>query len=249
MAEDASIWISLNNGRDWEHSGYIQAKNTRHNLSVKNQNSNQCKVRLITEISGDTIENHGVFIIENAGDRKIRIVAPYDKEVVLAGTNKMIQWEVEGAIPEVNLQYSKNQGETWISLGNNISFTGSYEWEVPAEAGDYMLKLLAPCSSCIYSVIGVKVDQTVTEMTKPIVSDIYSVYPNPSGISGFYIDGLDDKEEFGVFDIWGNEIRIETKLLGGKYHIQLPDGISGLFYIKSRRGDKSATILIDKAGQ
>jgi hypothetical protein len=59
------------------------------------------------------------------------VISANGGESLLAGTNHTITWQTLGTFQNILLQYSTNNGATWIPI-NTVPNTGSYVWQVPS---------------------------------------------------------------------------------------------------------------------
>ncbi len=71
-----------------------------------------------------------------AGTQAINLTSPNGGESWIGNTNHNITWTSQN-VPLVNLEYSIDSGLTWQSIANNISNTGSYNWQVPLPASTH----------------------------------------------------------------------------------------------------------------
>jgi len=64
----------------------------------------------------------------------ITITSPEDDEQWYSETQEEINWEtteVENPIDHIDLEYSRDGGETWEYIAEEIDDTGEYQWEIP----------------------------------------------------------------------------------------------------------------------
>lgn len=71
-----------------------------------------------------------------AGTQAINLTSPNGGESWIANTNHNITWTSQN-VPFVNLEYSIDSGLTWLSIANNITNTGNYNWQVPLPASTH----------------------------------------------------------------------------------------------------------------
>lgn len=60
----------------------------------------------------------------------IMITAPNGGEVWRSGSTKTITWESEAVAGDVAVDYTVNNGDTWINVVSQIANSGSYDWTV-----------------------------------------------------------------------------------------------------------------------
>ncbi|MBI4712256.1 MAG: hypothetical protein HY762_02975, partial [Planctomycetes bacterium] len=90
----------------------------------------RCLIRL-TDVSDSTISaTSGAFKIR--GD--ISAVFPTTPDLTLyVGESRTITWTTSGTIPFVKIEYSMNDGSSWVTppIAESTSNTNSYPWTVP----------------------------------------------------------------------------------------------------------------------
>jgi hypothetical protein len=70
----------------------------------------------------------------------ILLLYPNDIEAFKAGTTQSILWQSEGPIESVLIEYSIDNGQTWIDVDQpNVGNTGSYDWLVPLVTAEQCL--------------------------------------------------------------------------------------------------------------
>ncbi|MCK4886703.1 MAG: PQQ-binding-like beta-propeller repeat protein [Planctomycetes bacterium] len=123
------IEYSINNGQSWQEVDPPNIDNTgSYDWIVPKTQSDQCLVRVfdsddpnISDMSND------LFSI-----KRLIVVFPNDGERFLADTNEFIAWESVEDINEVLLEYSTDNGQSWIEVDpRNIGNFGWYEWLLP----------------------------------------------------------------------------------------------------------------------
>lgn len=82
--------------------------------------------------------NDGTMYITSNGylhafDAALRLLAPNGGEELMADSTYTIQWETEGEISNVLIEYSTNNGSAWTAVDPpNTGNSGLYDWLVPA---------------------------------------------------------------------------------------------------------------------
>ncbi|MGE5340884.1 MAG: BACON domain-containing protein [Candidatus Omnitrophota bacterium] len=61
----------------------------------------------------------------------ITLTSPNGGEEWTVGTSHSIHWSYTGTISNVKIQYSINNGSSWITVVNSTTNTGSYSWVIP----------------------------------------------------------------------------------------------------------------------
>jgi hypothetical protein len=72
---------------------------------------------------------------ESLPEQGVTILSPKANDVIQAGTPFEVQWKAEVPPPEfginVTIQFSKDGGNTWEVVAENVPNTGKYQWAVP----------------------------------------------------------------------------------------------------------------------
>jgi photosystem II stability/assembly factor-like uncharacterized protein len=124
-----------NNGASWNLiSGNVNHYNGSPNYYywfVANVNSSNCRIR-VTENATPTIndESNNTFTI-NGSASNITIVQPNGGETLNGGLSYQIQWNASFTSSQYRVQFSSNNGTSWITIANNVYNTGYYNWMVP----------------------------------------------------------------------------------------------------------------------
>jgi RHS repeat-associated protein len=61
----------------------------------------------------------------------LRLISPNGDEILNAGENFLTTWENEKYIENIKLEYSPDNGSTYLTIKDRIPNTGYYEWQVP----------------------------------------------------------------------------------------------------------------------
>ncbi len=126
---NVKIEFTSNNGATW--STIIESTPSSGVytwVNIPNLNSTLCKVRVSDAADGVPSDvSDGNFSI-STGVKQIRITSPNGGEEWEAGTQKQITW-LSTNISKVKLEYSINNGVSWLTIADNIDNTGLYYWE------------------------------------------------------------------------------------------------------------------------
>ncbi len=78
-------------------------------------------------------EKPGEFEEDRNDDKKpaIRLMSPNGHEILYAGEKFLITWESDPNIEKVRLEYSPDNGTTYLPIAVDVTNTGHYEWVVP----------------------------------------------------------------------------------------------------------------------
>ena len=74
-------------------------------------------------------------IPESLPEQGMTVLSPKANDLIQAGTPFEVQWKAEVAQSEfgvnVTIQFSKDGGNTWEVVAENVPNTGKYQWAVP----------------------------------------------------------------------------------------------------------------------
>lgn len=133
-------------------------------------------------------------------DAEIAISSPNGGETWEVGSQQTITWSSSGTSGTVDIEYSTDNGATWLSQESNVTDNGSYPWTVPD----------APSTTCLVKVSdldGSPVDQS---------DAVFAIYSdNFSGSSGVFLDNRDSACYNWV--LIGNQVWMAENLKTVKY--------------------------------
>ena len=129
-SEFYNIFYSVNNGANWISvaSSYNTITND-FNWDVPNVSSVNCLIK-VTDSNQETIQglSNEVFII----DGSLILLYPSGNENFIAGNEVNIIYDFNNTqVLNIKIEYSVDDGFTWIPETNNTTATGSYAWTVP----------------------------------------------------------------------------------------------------------------------
>ena len=129
---NVKIELSTDNGSNWS-TIIASTKNTgSYNWTVPNSPSTKCKVRIKEAADGvpsDTSNN--VFSIAAGPAATLTVTSPNGGEKWDVGSVHNITWTTSGAVGNVKIEYSTNNGSSWTSVSSSTANDGSYSWTVP----------------------------------------------------------------------------------------------------------------------
>ncbi|NUO00008.1 MAG: hypothetical protein HUU01_05265, partial [Saprospiraceae bacterium] len=83
--------------------------------------------------------NTASFTINELGSQKIKLTYPNGGELLYSGNTYNITWvsSPDVATALVNIEYSVNNGSTWMPLFSNVTNSGVFAWTIPMDAAFY----------------------------------------------------------------------------------------------------------------
>ncbi|MCF8240048.1 MAG: T9SS type A sorting domain-containing protein [Melioribacteraceae bacterium] len=123
------IEYSTNNGTSWNTvAASVAAANKTYNWTIPNTPTSQGRIR-ISDAADNTVYdiNDAAFAIGS-----VLLTAPNGGERWQVNSIHQITWTTITTIANVDLEYSPDNGTTWISIVNNINANlESYDWTIP----------------------------------------------------------------------------------------------------------------------
>ena len=126
---NVKIEYSTNNGVDWSTAEQSYPSSGSYAWTVPNTPSNLCKVK-VSDASNQAVfdESDNVFIISSSP--YLTVTSPNGGEKLEIGKTHEIKWTSTN-VDNVKLEYSMNNGNTWLIIVSSVKSTGSYTWSVP----------------------------------------------------------------------------------------------------------------------
>lgn len=146
---DVEIEYSTDGGSTWKRVITQTDNDGSFVWIVPNDTSNNCLVR-ITDVDGFPLDTSpSSFSIY--GTRDVTLVDPNGGEILAADSTYAIAWTQQGAPPpgDVRIEYSIDEGDSWITIEGSIPNTLAYPWTVPN----------TPSTRCLVSVSRVGIDK------------------------------------------------------------------------------------------
>jgi hypothetical protein len=130
---DVDIAYSIDGGASWRGiAAGVSAGGVlggEYPWTVPYTPSDNCLVR----ITGNNLESTSTYpftIVDDGVDRLI-VTSPDGYETLVANTNHSITWDTTGAVDDVHIEYSTDNGNTWTDVVASTVNTGTYDWTVP----------------------------------------------------------------------------------------------------------------------
>jgi len=122
---------STNNAASWETIIPFTPNDGSYTWTVPDTPSDNCLVRIrkYDADEGPSDTSDAVFSIKQG--QFLKLTAPNGNEILEPGKNYLIKWESDPAIENIKLEYSPDNGSTYLPIADRIPNTASYEWPVP----------------------------------------------------------------------------------------------------------------------
>lgn len=129
---NVGIYYSMDNGTSWAEIVAPAKNDGGHRWRVPKRLSGDCLLR-IRELSSETSDvSDAVFSIVSPHDSKsIMVTSPGSGENWETGSLHNITWTSTGGIGNVRIDFSLDNGATWMEVVSSVPNTGVFEWPVP----------------------------------------------------------------------------------------------------------------------
>jgi hypothetical protein len=130
---DVMIEYSTDNGTSWNNITTSTSNTGSYVWTVPDVSASQCLVRVSDAVDNDpTDTSNDVFTIGPAPPPVgITVTYPNGGENFLVYSPEKITWTSTGEIGSVKIEYSINNGASWIVIVSSTGNSGSYDWQVP----------------------------------------------------------------------------------------------------------------------
>jgi hypothetical protein len=176
---NVKIEYTINGGADWKLIIADTVSSGVYNWLVPNENTTQAKIRISKAGTGFP---YGIsaanFTINNQVVKQLSIISPNGGENWLAGTSQQIKWSGAG-VTKVNVDYTADNGISWLNIASNISSTGALSWDpVPNVTSTQCLVRVSDAfdgkttavSNAPFSISPVK----TIKIVKPVAGDVWT---------------------------------------------------------------------------
>lgn len=118
----------------------------------------------------------------------ITLISPEPNEMVLAGSQMVIDWNTEGPVEQVRIDYSTDAGATWNVVEPNVPAEMAYQWDLVADVDSTECQIRV--SDCDNTDISDELDGTFTifQCNETLTADV----------TGDCFVGLDDFAEMAA---------------------------------------------------
>jgi hypothetical protein len=217
---DVRIHYSQDDGASWvEIGGPIPADKRSYDWRIPNHHSAFCLIR-ISDFSDSTIFDVSDAHFDIVPNKSVTLTSPTGGEQLIAGSTSSITWTSIN-VANVLLEFSSNNGSTWIEIDPRVPSTGIYAWAVPqtltmqgrvriTDVDDELVFDTSPANFQIQTSTGIE----------PIPTQEFAFleqnYPNPFNPSTRmrFVLGTSAEVRLSIHDIFGREI---TRLIDGPF--------------------------------
>jgi hypothetical protein len=155
--EDVKIEYSTNGGDSWTAITDSTENDGEYDWTVPGEPSEICLVR-ISETDGEPVDvSDAVFSIVSPLPGDLTVLTPNGGENLETGSEYNISWTCSG-LNNVIIEYSVNNGATWLTIDKVPADNGSYTWTVPG----------TPSEMCLVRITGADSDENPSDVSDEV---------------------------------------------------------------------------------
>ncbi|MCE1189823.1 MAG: hypothetical protein LWX56_11870, partial [Ignavibacteria bacterium] len=167
------IEYTSNNGASWNTIVDSTESTGSYLWTVPSLNSSLCKIRVSDPSDGlPSDESDSTFTISNQISQSLVVLSPNGGEKWEATTAQNITWS-SSAINKVKIEYSTNNGLSWIVVVDSTESNGLYQWNPIPNISSTQCKIRISDASD-----GIPSDESNATFTVTPAKSIHVVYPN-----------------------------------------------------------------------
>jgi hypothetical protein len=128
------IYYSIDSGMNWEIIKLGAANSGTFDWLIKNniESSELCKIKVQSNINTSIFDVSDGFFLIRGDIEAFNVITPNGGDLIYNGTSTFIYWEnIKNNGSNVNILYSIDKGDEWISIIQNTENSGMYNWVVP----------------------------------------------------------------------------------------------------------------------
>jgi hypothetical protein len=125
------IEYSTNRGASWTDVVQSTVNNGSYNWTVPDTPSDNCLVKISGIDSDEEPSDVSDSVFSIASASSLVLTSPNGEETLHPEENFLIKWESDKNIGNIKLEYSPDNGTTYLPIGDRIPNTSSYQWQVP----------------------------------------------------------------------------------------------------------------------
>ncbi|UCH97903.1 MAG: hypothetical protein JSV88_13900, partial [Candidatus Aminicenantes bacterium] len=162
---NVKIEYSSNNDNSWEKIVASWPNNGSYDWTVPDNPSDNCLVR-VSETEGESSDvSNEVFSI--VLPPSITVISPNGNESWEIGSSHNITWTSAGNVGDVKIEYSTDNGASWITIVVSTDNDGNYTWTVPDNSSD----------NCLVRISGIDSDDNPSDVSDAVFSIVPSSSP------------------------------------------------------------------------
>ncbi|MFC2161966.1 SBBP repeat-containing protein, partial [Acidobacteriota bacterium] len=124
------IEYSTNSGAVWATIVASTANTGTYPWTIPNTLSAQCLVRISEAADGNPVDTSDL-LFSIVPESSITLTSPNGGESWLVGSVQNIPWTTTGTVGPIKIEYSMDNGTTWIEIVSSTSNDGVHPWTIP----------------------------------------------------------------------------------------------------------------------
>ena len=165
--DGGSNWLLIANNVSTGCTG----NNCVYSWTLPNVLTSQLKVRVSDVADATKVDVSDGNMSVTVPPNPVTLLSPNGGETWVAGTTQNITYQYGSGTTQVSLEYSEDNGQSWVAIASNITANGSYAWVVPN----------TPSTSTLVKVTGNQFngcDYDVSNAVFTIASSVLVTQPN-----------------------------------------------------------------------
>jgi hypothetical protein len=160
---NVKIEYSTTNGTSWTTIAAATDNTGIFNWTVPGTPAENCLIK-ISDIDGEPTDvSDSVFSI--VSPPSLTVTSPNGGENWNAGSTHNITWTSSGNVGQLNIEYSIDNGSSWLTIATSVDNNGSYSWIVPDN----------PAESCLVRISESNKDGGPSDISNAV----FSIIPGP----------------------------------------------------------------------
>jgi hypothetical protein len=162
---NVKIEYSTNSGTSWTEIVDSMSNDGSYDWTVPDNPSDNCLIR-VSEIDDDPSDvSDGEFSITSPSSDTITVTSPNGGESLVVDSTHEITWTSQGSIDYVMIEYSIDNGFSWIRIAASTVNSGSYNWTVPD----------TPSDECLVRISGDDIDDEPSDVSDAVYSIVSQI--------------------------------------------------------------------------
>lgn len=164
LTDSVMISFSTDNGANWLPVGTVANTQSSIEWILPGSVSTQCLVSVTSGTASDVSET--TFTILDPAVPSITLSSPGAGEYWIIGSTHTISWSSTSLTENIEIQYSTDNGSSWIDLTTLESTNSSYKWTIPdAPSAECLIKInsgiYADTSNTTFTILAAQCSKTI----------------------------------------------------------------------------------------
>ncbi len=134
LVGNLNIDYSIDSGASWISIAADESNDGSYSWTVPDSVSASCLVRVQESDGSPSDTSDAAFTISLEAQESLTVTAPNGGESWGIGSSKTVSWSSTGAVGNLDIDYSVDNGLNWTNIALGETNDGSYTWTVPDNA-------------------------------------------------------------------------------------------------------------------